>query len=109
MQSSKPGITDTLVATAATSKYRFIDGAGALCAAGGKAYGVSQIDAEMAGDPLSVGVTGVLLVFAGASITAGQEVQSDATGRAIPLASGKPNGVSRDSVSAGDLCRVALR
>jgi hypothetical protein len=50
----------------------------------------------------------VLPIIAGASITAGQEVQTDANGAAIPLASGKALGYALDSAANAADCEILL-
>ena len=50
----------------------------------------------------------IVPVTAGAAITAGQEVQSDATGQAIPLAAGKPAGLAMSGAAAGADCQVKI-
>lgn len=50
----------------------------------------------------------VLPVTAGADITAGQEVQTDATGKAIPLASGKALGQALDSATSGNDVEISI-
>lgn len=65
---------------------------GATAAAGVKPIGVWAFDG-VAGQLLPVKAPGKIVpVTAGAAITAGQEVEVGASGRAIPLATGKPAG-----------------
>jgi hypothetical protein len=80
------------------------------CAAGEKAFGVSSYDQPAVGGHLGVARGHkVFPVEAGAAMTAGDEVQSDATGRAITLAAGKPCGVVLNSpTAAGQTAIVAL-
>lgn len=62
--------------------------------AGDRALGVADRDCPSGG---RVGIyvhSAIVPVTAGAAITAGQEVQADATGRAIPLAAGKALGIA---------------
>lgn len=64
----------------------------AQCAAGAKPVGVACYDGAIADIiPLHTDHSAILMP-AGAAITAGQEVQCDATGRPIPLAAGRPAG-----------------
>lgn len=55
-----------------------------------------------------VGQGHILPVTAGAAITAGQEVQTDAQGRAIPLAGGKAVGYAVDSAASGADAEIVL-
>jgi len=105
----KPGVIDNLVSAGAVGFKRFVKGDGFQCGAGARAYGVSMEAAAAAGEALSVMVTGIALVEAGASVTAGQEIESDANGKGIPLDTGKSNGVAGNSCSAGQDIRVVLR
>ncbi len=76
------------------------------CAAGAKALGVAEYDAD-ADTPAPANVLGVILVEAGAALAAGAEVQSDADGRAITKAAGVGNGFALDAaVAAGDVIRI---
>ena len=45
-------------------------------------------------------------VEAGASVAAGVEVESDASGRAIPLATGKKLGVARTTAASGEYVEI---
>jgi hypothetical protein len=60
------------------------------------------------GQVFRFGQGAIVPVVAGANITAGQEVQTDASGRAIPLASGKALGYAVDSAASGADCEIAL-
>lgn len=80
----------------------------ATCGAGVKAVGVAAYD-QAANGILPVKKRGKIVpVTTGAAITAGQEVQSDAAGKAIPLATGRPNGLAHNSAAAGDDVFVEL-
>ncbi len=77
---------------------------------GEAAIGVAQNDQAI---NLTVGVykrgSGrVLPITCSANITAGQEVQTDATGQAIPLAAGKALGYALDSAVAGADAEIAI-
>lgn len=66
-------------------------------------------EAAASGGPVSVQFGGIAKVIAGAAITAGAQVQSDANGAAITLAAGKAAGISLDGASAaGVVTAVAL-
>ena len=74
----------------------------AECGAGVKALGVAAYDGVQNEEiPLITDHSWVPMP-AGAAITAGQEVQSDATGRPIPLAAGRPNGLALTSQAVVD-------
>jgi hypothetical protein len=105
----KPGITDTLTSAGAVAFKRFVKGDGSQCGAGERAYGASMHEVTSAGEPLGAMVTGIALVEASATVTAGQEIESDADGKGIPLNTGKSNGVAGNSCSAGQDIRVAIR
>jgi hypothetical protein len=84
--------------------------AGPCTASGEAALGVAQYDAGVGSN---VGVflrgSGVTVpITAGANITAGQQIQTDATGQAIPLASGIALGYAIDSASSGNDAEIHL-
>lgn len=79
----------------------------AQCVAGDPSLGVSSWDAAI-GEGLDVITEGVVPVVAGAAITAGQEVQSDANGQAIPLAAGKKIGYAVDAAANGADAQIKL-
>lgn len=60
------------------------------------------------GKVYKVGQGVILPIAAGANITAGQEVQTDAAGKAIPLAAGKAVGYAVDSAASGADAEIAL-
>lgn len=78
------------------------------CGAGDKPLGVSSYDAGINERLYAIRGQKVVPVLAGDNITAGQEVESDANGKAIPLATGTPAGVAVDSASSGADCPIAL-
>lgn len=71
---------------------------GATCAAGAKPVGVWAYDG-VSGQLIPVKAGKIVPVTVGAAITAGQEVEVGASGRAIPLASGRPAGKAYTSQS----------
>lgn len=95
-----------------TSLNRFIkinsSGLAVLAGNGDKALG-TLFEVAGLGGPASIQFGGIAKVIAGAAITAGAEVQSDANGAAITLAAGKAAGISLDGASAaGVVTAVAL-
>jgi hypothetical protein len=81
----------------------------AVAGAGARALGVATYDAADGKKVPVVRGHKVVPVEAGAAATAGDECQSDATGRAITLAAGKPLGVFLNSpTAAGQTAIVAL-
>ena len=75
--------------------------------------GVAQNKPQVDGQAVTVALSGVSNVIAGAAITAGQEISTDATGRAIPKpGTGTPLvlGIAITSATvAGELVSVLLR
>lgn len=74
----------------------------AHCPAGGHAIGVSKYDVPngtLGGTHSRPGI--IVPVTAGAPVAAGQAVQSDANGQAIPLAGGVKLGVCMNGAAAG--------
>lgn len=76
-------------------------------ASGGRVYGLAVRDKAI-GQAVGVAHVGVWPVVAGAALTAGQDVQSDATGAAIPLAAGLRAGTVIEDVANGALGFVRL-
>lgn len=98
----------TIAAAAALSRFRLVDFSGNPAAAGERALGVA-VTSFSTGEQAGVAVRGELLVEAGAAIAVGAQVESDASARAITLASGVPFGVARDAAAAaGDIIRVLV-
>lgn len=81
----------------------------APCGAGQKAIGVAAKDAA-AGAKVGIWVQNVVIpVKCGAvALTAGVEVESDATGQAVVLASGKSLGVCIANCAIGDDAQILL-
>lgn len=76
--------------------------------AGDKVFGVAQYD-QVSGNLVTVQrAIKVMPVTAGAAITAGQEVQSDASGHAIPLAAGKAAGLAIGNAANTADAQIAL-
>lgn len=109
----KPLLTESIPVSSATPKYRFIGFDGALCVAGAKALGVSEVDVD-AGEVMPVVVEGIVFVEASAAITVGAAVAaagtSTAAGKAATVASTAIcNGYAMDAATAaGDIIRVKL-
>lgn len=112
----QPGFSFTLVAAAdlSASQFRFINvdntGKGAVPAAGGRAVGVRN-NKPKANEAATVVASGISIVEAGAAITAGDQVSTDNTGRAITAGAGNQiHGVALETASgAGVFIAVLLR
>lgn len=106
MKTHSPILTLSMTAVAALTINRMVGLDGDVCAAGAKAAGMAQVNAD-AGEQTPVAALGVILVEAGAAITAGSEIESDASGRAIAKTTGLGNGHAMDAaLAAGDVIRV---
>lgn len=106
MKTQQPVLTTSVVALVDLPRNRFASFAGGLCGAGAKALGTVQADTE-ADSVAPVNVLGICLITAGAAVVAGVEVESDASGRAVTLTSGKSNGFAMDAATAaGDVIRI---
>ena len=107
MKTQQIVLTTSILAIGALSRFRFVGFDGGVCAAGAKALGPCEATSS-AGEQAPVNMAGALLVEAGGPITAGAEVESDATGRAIAKTTGVSNGWAMDAAAAaGDVIRVA--
>jgi len=95
-------------------QYRFVELAAdaqvdIVASAGGDAVGVLQNDPSAAGRAATVAVMGVSKVVAGATVAAGDRLQSDANGAAIAAASGDiVLGRALTGGAAGDVIEVLL-
>lgn len=95
-------------------QYKFVtlasDGQVDLTAsAGGAALGVLQNAPAAAGEPAQVAIAGRVKVTAGGTITAGDKVQSDASGDALLAATGDHVlGYAAESAVDGDVFAVIL-
>lgn len=104
------GVVQTFVVfTPPIEEKRFVKGDGTLCGAGEKAAGVSMNSVTADSKTLSVCLTGVTIVTAGGTCTAGTEAESNSNGKAINLSAGKTNGVFLDSGSTDDEVRILVR
>ena len=79
----------------------------ALPAAGAAVFGVAGHDAET-GQEVHVLVGGIVPVLAAADITAGTQVETDATGRIVPRATGVAVGYAVASGATGTAVPVKL-
>lgn len=104
-----PVLTLTILAAAALTAERFVTFAGAVPAADANVLGVVRQTA-IAGDRVTVDVSGTAIVEAGAAITAGATLKVDATGKVITWAtSGAKVGMALQSASAsGQFIEVLL-
>jgi hypothetical protein len=95
-------------------QYRFVKVTGkeqcGLATAGtDRVVGVLQNKPQQPGAAATVGIWGVSLVTAGGAVAAGDNVESDAEGRAVKAAAGDGNGVALSaSANAGELISVLL-
>jgi hypothetical protein len=109
-----PGFSPAILVAGAdlsATPYRFIDiaaGKAALAGAGGRVVGVLQNKPRL-NEAVTLMHNGVSFVEAGAAVAQGDNVQSDATGRAITLAAGIAQGVALEAASgAGIIISVLL-
>ena len=106
MKTQQPVLITSVVALVDLPRHRFAGMDGGLCAAGAKSLGSVAADTEF-GNVAPVDVLGICLVSASGAIAAGAEVESDASGRAVTLATGKSNGIALDAATAaGDIIRI---
>lgn len=77
------------------------------CTAGAKPFAVAGYDAKV-GEIVPLLKGGVALVRTAANLTAGDEVESDAQGRAIVLATGKAAGRVLYDAASGSLAEIDL-
>lgn len=81
----------------------------ALCGAAAKASGVSAWDTAADGDKVLIyGPGEVVPMVAGANITGGDEVESNASGNPIPLASGRACGQALATAASSAVVYVRL-
>lgn len=105
MKTQQPILTTSILAAEDLPEQTFVGFDGKVCKAGEKALGV--VNADTAADNMTpADVLGVILVIAGAAITAGSEVESDGSGHAVPKTTGVGNGVAWDEAAAGDVIRI---
>lgn len=114
-QESMVAISLPVISDQSANLYRFMKGSGAGVTvndvAGGACIGVLDTnDANAAGKVAPIIVAGVAKVAAGAAVAAWANVQSDATGRAITVATGTfSQGTALESATAaGQVIAVLL-
>lgn len=83
----------------------------AVCARGDKALGILQDKPAAAGRAGVVGFSGVTKVVLGGSVTAGNDVISDANGAGVVAASSDNNimGVALETGASGDIIAMLLQ
>lgn len=99
----------TLAAAGTIAANRFITPAGAQAGADANTLGVCR-QAAVAADKVTVDVLGTAIVEAGAAVSAGASLKSDASGRAITWAtSGAKVGIALEAATgAGQMIEVLL-
>lgn len=107
-----PNMRFSAEAGAVVERRRFVkinsDEKGVKAGAGEAVIGASIVDAAK-GEVLEI-ANGIVMVEAGAAITAGSEVQSDANGKAIPLDQGTVAGIAMTNASGdGSLVAVLIK
>jgi len=111
-----PTLTKNFNSGAAVAPHRFVkhgsSDEAAIQAAGATdlIMGTSdELGAEASGESLDVHHTGVAYVEFGGTITRGQQVTSDANGKAVVAAAGnRTGGIAMTSGVSGDICPVLL-
>lgn len=99
-----PGFSYTLPAATDmdTTQFRFVNvnsaGKAAVPGAGGRTVGVRQ-NKPKANEAATIVQGGISIVEAGAAITLGVGVETDASGRAITLATGISQGIALETAS----------
>jgi hypothetical protein len=102
-----PGFSFTLPSAAdyrtGAGQFRFVtvnsSGKAVAASAAGKTIGVRQNKPNL-NEAMTIVGNGIVFVEAGAAITCGASVETDATGRAITLAAGIAQGVALETASA---------
>lgn len=105
-------ITIPASADLSSYQYRFMtntSGQAALPSSGGAVIGVQVNDPDAANKPTTIQYSGVALVLAAGSISAGGKVQSDENGKAVAQSgTGIPAGWCMKTTSSGEYCPVLL-
>jgi len=111
LHTEKPGTIVTGLATGAITKRRFISYADAVCGTKGMlAKGVSREEDSDSGDSFAIVIDGTALVEAGDALDAGDQVTTNALGKAVVAGRGEyANGVvMRSQAVAGQLVEIRL-
>ncbi len=106
---SKSSLCLTIAATGTIAANRFVTPGGAQAGADANTLGVTRT-AAVSGDKIPVDVLGTATVEAGAAVSAGATLKSDASGRGITWAtSGAKVGLALEAASAaGQMIEVLL-
>ena len=106
-----PNMRFSAEAGAAVARRRFVkinaNEQGVQAGAGETVVGASMVDAGV-GEVLEI-ANGIVMVEAGAAITAGSAVESDANGKAITKTTGNVAGIAMTNASNGSLVSVLIR
>lgn len=106
MLTHNPTLVISMTASADLTRNRLIGADGHTCAAGALSPGACEYTVS-AGEQAAINAKGLIIVEAATAISAGDEIESDADGKAIPHASGKVNGQALDPAQKnGDLIRI---
>lgn len=98
----------TRIAAADISAHGFVGFDGRMAGDGAAVLGVAKTDAKAAA-AFGVDVLGAIDMIAGAAISAGDTVQSNAQAQPIPKAAGAPAGVAlTDAANPGDVVKILL-
>jgi len=104
MPQYRPAHTITVVAAGAINPKRFVSFAGAQAGEGAAAIGVTQFGAKAAGRSCEVVCLGTAVVESGGAFSQGDELSSDAEGKAVEaVAEGVINAIAMESASGEGL------
>ncbi|MBF0610365.1 MAG: DUF2190 family protein [Magnetococcales bacterium] len=107
-QQSVPVMALTVTASSAVAAGRFVTVAGGQAGAGVNTLGVARF-AAASGELLTVDVLGTAIVEAGAAISLGAAVETDANGKAVTLDAGPAVGrVLQAASGAGSFVEMVL-
>lgn len=107
--SSTPVLTLTVTLSGTVAAKRFVTAAGAQAGADANTLGVARV-AGVSGDEIAVDVLGTTIVEAGAAISAGATIKTNAAGKAVTWATSGPKVAIALQASGGngDLIEVLL-